>query len=174
MSADQTPPPYPPPSGAYPAQPAPPYQQPQDPRFAAVIDPHATPPGQPSKALGIAALVLALAALVGGASVLAVAGVPIGAQLARAQLTGTPEFDLSQLSPVRDAVLTAEIAVWVATAFGVWALLQGIVAIARRRGRGAGIAAVAIAAIAPVIVSGALLLGFVLGVGLGIEGLGGA
>ncbi|WOF24349.1 hypothetical protein N8K70_06690 [Microbacterium betulae] len=170
MSADQNPPSYPPAPGAYPAPPAAPYPQPQDPRFAATIDPRAPRPPRSSQALGRVALVLALAALVGGASVLTVVGLPIGAQLAHAQLTGSPEFDLSQLSPVRDAVLTGEITAWVASAFGVWALVQGIVAIARRRGRGAGIAAVVVAAAAPVIVAAGFLLGFLLGVGIGLGG----
>ncbi|VXB14916.1 conserved membrane hypothetical protein [Microbacterium sp. 8M] len=59
--------------------------------------------------------------------------------------------DLSAFTPVRDLVLWWEITAWVASALGIWALVQGIVAIARRRGRGSGIAAVIIAALGPLV-----------------------
>jgi len=59
--------------------------------------------------------------------------------------------DLSILTPVRDLILWVEITTWTATALGIWALVQGIVAIAKRRGRGPGIAAVIIAALGPFV-----------------------
>jgi hypothetical protein len=74
--------------------------------------------------------------------------------------------DLSILTPVRDLVLWVEITTWTATALGIWALVQGIVAIARRRGRGPGIAAVVIAAIGPFVygIVGYLTFAIALGV----------
>ena len=47
----------------------------------------------------------------------------------------TEEQLLALLSPVRDLVLWAEIGFWAGTVLGIWALIQGIVAIATRRGQ---------------------------------------
>ncbi len=69
---------------------------------------------------------------------------------------------LALLSPVRGLVLWAEIGFWAGTALGIWALAQGIVAIATKRGGGAGIAAVVLAALGPVVFGvavGAAVLG---------------
>ncbi|MFT4235512.1 MAG: hypothetical protein QM607_11000, partial [Microbacterium sp.] len=68
-----------------------------------------------------------------------------------------------QLTPARDAVATAEFTFWAATVIGIIAIVLGIVAIAKRRGRGAGIAAVIISVLAPGLVLGAAFLGFVIG-----------
>lgn len=155
MSADPQPP-----------QPPAPYQQPGDPRFAAMIEAPAPPP---SAALGRVALLLALLALVGGTVVLGVCCFLVGVQAGRTDFTAATEFDWSLLTPVRDAVLAGEITAWVATALGIWALVQGIVAIARRRGRGTGIAAVVITAAAPVIVATTAVIGFSIGMAVGLD-----
>ncbi|MEJ1088398.1 hypothetical protein WDU99_08720 [Microbacterium sp. Mu-80] len=63
----------------------------------------------------------------------------------------TLENDLAALSPARIQVLWAEIAFWAGTALGVLALVMGIIAVARRRGRGLGIAAIVVAVIGPVL-----------------------
>ncbi|WP_322411830.1 hypothetical protein [Microbacterium invictum] len=104
-------------------------------------------------ALGLTAFLLALAAAVVAPAVGGVGGYFIGAGTGERLLAGTlgTDFDWSLLSPVRDWVLLAEIGFWSGTLLGVWALLQGIVAIARRAGRGWGIAAVVCAALGPVI-----------------------
>lgn len=60
-------------------------------------------------------------------------------------------FDWRILSPVRDLVLLAEVSFWTGTAIGITALVLGIVAIARRAGRGTGIAAVVVAALGPAV-----------------------
>ena len=57
------------PSGAYLYPPTAPYQQPGDPRFAAMVE---APAPAPSAALGRVALLLALVALVGGTLVIGV------------------------------------------------------------------------------------------------------
>ena len=56
--------------------------------------------------------------------------------------------DLSFLSPVREWVLLGEIAFWGGTVLGIWAIVQGIVAVAKRRGLGTGIAAIVVAVVA--------------------------
>ena len=61
-------------------------------------------------------------------------------------------------------VLIAEIAVWAGSALGIWALVQGVIAVVRRRGRGAGIAAIAISVLAPGIALASAFLGAVMGI----------
>jgi hypothetical protein len=141
--------------------PAAPYLPPQDPRYAAYIQPPAPP--QP-RALGVTALVLALVAVVGASTVLAVALVAIGAGVGPRLQGFTPDGGLALLSPVRDWVLVAEIAAWSGAVLGLWALVQGIVATARRRGRGAGIAAIVIAAAGPLVAGAAALLAVLAGI----------
>jgi hypothetical protein len=83
----------------------------------------------------------------------AIAAYPIGAGAGERLASGAlgPRFDWSILSPVRDWVLLLEIGFWAGTVLGVWALVQGIVAIVRRAGRGWAIAAVVCAALGPVV-----------------------
>ncbi|GAB3602372.1 hypothetical protein [Microbacterium aureliae] len=109
------------------------------------------PPRGP--ALGIVALVVAVAAVAGASLVGAWAafriGMGAGAEIAMRPMGA--DFDWSVLSPVREHVLTAELAFWAGTLLGLWALVQGIVAIIRGRGRGLAIAAVVLAATGPVV-----------------------
>ncbi|MET0672396.1 MAG: hypothetical protein ABWY37_02780, partial [Microbacterium pygmaeum] len=111
-------------------------------------------------ALGIVAFVLGLIAAVGASIVAAVAGFQIGIgtgdQLATQLAPAGADFDFALLSPVREWVLLAEVSFWVGTVLGVWAIVQGIVAIAKNRGRGWGITAVVIAVAGPVIYGVAL------------------
>jgi len=74
-------------------------------------------------------------------------GVGVGAE--QASRPASTQFDPLVFVPVRDWVLLGEVSFWLGTLFGVWALVQGIVAIAKKRGRGAGIAAVVLSAIGP-------------------------
>jgi hypothetical protein len=102
--------------------------------------------------LGVSAFVLALIAAVGASIAGAVAAFRIGDGTGRGialQPTST-DFDWSILAPVREWVLLGEIAFWVGTVLGTWALVQGIVATVKNRGRGWGIAAIAVAVIGPV------------------------
>ncbi|GAB2851563.1 hypothetical protein ACFQ0P_11995 [Microbacterium insulae] len=119
------------------------------------------------------ALVVALVAVVGSALAAAAAAFGIGLGTGR-EIALQPmgaNFDWSLLTPVRDWVLLAEASFWIGTALGVWALIQGIVAIATVRGRGAGIAAVVIAAIGPIVfvamLQGFLTAGYAAGSGIG-------
>lgn len=133
-------------------------------------------PGSPaprSSVLGFTALALALVATVGASLVAAIAsfniGLGAGREVASRPFTG--EFDWAVLAPVRDWVLWGEVSFWVGTAIGVWALVQGIVAVVTARGRGAGIAAVVVAALGPVafgaVVQGFLTAGLAAGTGIG-------
>lgn len=81
----------------------------------------------------------------------------------------TFENDLAALSPARIQVLWAEIAFWVGTALGALALVMGIIAVARRRGRGLGIAAIVVAAIGPVLFFVAVFV--MLGIGAAVGSL---
>ncbi len=135
---------------------APPSQAPQ---FQA---PHAAPPvgtllapppsNRRGKPLGIWALVMALVAGVLASAVAGFVSFRIARGAGPALLSATPDtIDLRVLSPVRDLVLAGEIAFWVATVIGVAAVVTGIVATVRGAGRGAGIAAIVIGALGPVV-----------------------
>nr|WP_236571237.1 hypothetical protein [Microbacterium hydrocarbonoxydans] len=103
-----------------------------------------------SSLLGIVALVLAVAATVVIPIIGGIVGFEIGTRLPSGLDTSEPEF-LTILSPARDQVLWAEIAFWTGTVLGIAAIVLGIVAIRKRRGRGAGIAAIVVAAVGPII-----------------------
>ncbi|MCP2637797.1 hypothetical protein K0817_014680 [Microbacterium sp. HD4P20] len=153
---------YPSPSGYSPA-----------PGYPGAGGPYATSaPPRRSRTLGMIALVLALLAAVGASLFAALASFNVGLGTGRQIAMGAlgADFDWSILTPVRDWVLMGEIAFWAGTVMGVWALVQGIVAIATHRGRGPGIAAVVIAAVGPAIfgavVQGFLTAGFAAGSGI--------
>jgi hypothetical protein len=98
------------------------------------------------------ALVLAVLATVAATVLGSIAAFSIGVGTGR-QLVVDPadiDFDWSILTPVREWVLVGELSFWAGTILGVWALVQGIVAIVKNRGRGWGIAAVVVAAIGPI------------------------
>lgn len=131
---------------------------PHGPVFAA---PHAAPPvgtlltpptpSRRGRPLGTWALALSVIATVAASAVGGFAAFRSarGAAPGVATMSST-EFDWRVLSPVRDLVLLFEIAFWSGTAIGIAALVLGIVATARRAGRGAGIAAIVISVLGPV------------------------
>jgi len=160
---------------AYPASYAAPYTAPVSPEYAGVVAPRGS--GSVSgTALGVVAFVLALAAAVGATLLSAVAGFAAAEGAMRHALGFTPEGLenvaprdlLALLTPVRDWVLWAEIGFWAGTALGIWALVQGIVAIAQRRGRPYGIAAVVIAGIGPIVYSTVVYLVILAGIAAGV------
>lgn len=137
-------PPYGPPSGPPGARYAPPVYG----------GPPARPQAEPRRpaVVGIVAFVVALIATLGASLAGAIAayriGFGTGTAMASQPLAG--DFDWSVLSPVRDAVLAGEVSFWVGTGLGLWALVQGAIAIVRGTGRGFGIAAVVLAALGPI------------------------
>jgi hypothetical protein len=97
-------------------------------------------------------------------------GLGAGREIAAAPMS--VDFDWSILSPVRDWVLLGESAFWVGTALGLWALVQGIVALVTNRGRGAGLVAVVLAIVAPIafVVAANVFLTMGLAAGAGFGG----
>jgi hypothetical protein len=63
----------------------------------------------------------------------------------------TSTDDLRVLAPVRDQVLWAELSFWLGTIVGIAAIVIGIIAIAKRRGRGTGVAGLIIAVLGAAI-----------------------
>jgi hypothetical protein len=122
---------------------------------------------------GFIAFVLALLATVGATVLGSVAaygiGLGTGRSIALQSLDG--DSDWSILTPVRDWVLLGEIAFWTGTVLGTWALVQGIVAIVKDRGRGWGVAAVILAVLGPIAfavgVQALLVAGFASGASVG-------
>jgi len=82
----------------------------------------------------------------------------------------TTTGDLSILSPVRDQVLWAELSFWAGTVLGIAAIVLGIIAIVKKRGRGAGIAALIVAVFAAVIFSVVLVIALGAGSATGFAG----
>ncbi|GAA5150401.1 hypothetical protein GCM10025768_15220 [Microbacterium pseudoresistens] len=137
------------------SQPAPTYQAPpgalQGPAagYAAPLPASAEPRGS---TLGVIALVLAVIAGVGCTVLGGWASFEIGRGIVNANdLSAFDESSLRFLSPVRDIVLWAEIAFWAGTIAGITGLVLGIIAAVKKRGRGAGIAAIVIAALGPIL-----------------------
>jgi hypothetical protein len=141
-----------PPSDAYGRPFAAPYATPP----VAGYQPRQPTPAGPS-ALGAVAFILSLLAAVGAPIVVSFAAWGIGTGLGSQEFTTLTENSpstsvlLAALTPVRGQVLAAEIAFWAGTILGIWAIIQGIVAIAKRRGRGFGIAAIVVAVIGPFV-----------------------
>ena len=144
---------------------------PQIPPSYPLAQPYPPPVRTDSPALGTIALLLTIAGAVGATIIAVFAGVAAGPDVLRALESTTPDgsIDLSLLSPVRGWVLTGEVAFWAGTVLGIWAIVQGGIALASRRGFGAGLAAIIVAAVGPVVFVVALTLA--LGVGAGLEGL---
>ena len=126
------------------------------------------------RGLGVVAFVLATVATVGAALGAAISAFAIGLGAGR-EIAGRPftaDFDWSVLAPVRESVLLAEVSFWLGTALGVWALVQGIIALVKDRGRAWAIAAIVVAALGPIVFF-TILQGFLtagLGAGTGIGG----
>lgn len=122
-------------------------------------------PARRSRTSGLIALALALVAGVVAPALVAIAAYEIGSGAVDERLLMTVSVDWSVLTPVREWVLVGEVSFWVGTVCGLWAVAQGIVATVRRTGRGPGLAALIVGAVAPLIFVVALQVGLVLGVG---------
>ena len=121
---------------------------------------------QPTRSTtGIIAFFLALVAVVVPTVAGSISAYLIGAGIDLTASEAEVE-NLSILSPVRDVVLWAEISFWAGTVLGLWALVQGIVALSRGRGRrrGFAIAAIVISALGLIIFVVAVFLFWQLGI----------
>ncbi|WP_067245584.1 hypothetical protein, partial [Microbacterium resistens] len=135
--------------------------------------PFAPEPERPATSTtGVLSLVLALIAVVLGTALGSWAAFEIGrGVVSMDNLTSSTTNPLRLLTPVRDVVLWAEITFWAATALGVVAFVLGIVATVKRRGRGAGIAGLVIAAVGPFVFAGVAWALFTAGAAAGINAL---
>lgn len=118
---------------------------------------------------GVVALVAAVAAAVAAPVTASLAGFRIGMG-AGSEIASRPldaDVDWSILSPVREWVLLGEIAFWIGTALGIWAIVQGIVAAITDRGRPQGIIAAVVAALGPVAFAVAVWLTIAMGYAAG-------
>ncbi|MDR6142216.1 hypothetical protein QE375_001770 [Microbacterium foliorum] len=166
FSAGQPAPAYAAPTGA-PVYPHPAGQQPGAPTYQAAppgayqvpVGGYTAPAGayqapitgeKKSGLMGILALILAIVAAVVTPIVAGVAGFDIGRRLPGGLDTTDPDF-LSVLSPARDQVLWAEISFWTGTILGIAAIVIGIIAIRKKQARGAGITALVVAVLGPII-----------------------
>lgn len=130
----------------------------------------APPPVAPSRALGATALVAALVAAVVSPVVAAVLALRIGLAVSVDDLiSDVSGFVIAALSPVRIETLWAEIMFWLGTVLGIGAIAAGIIAVARRRGRGMGIAAIVIAALGPGVFFLAVTLAYGIGNGIAFD-----
>jgi len=142
-----------------------PYAAPTAPRYGAAL---AAPPPRRSPVLGIVAVIAAgIAALTPIVGSIAGFQIGLGAGKEIALRPSPKSWDLTMLSPVRDWVLAGEVSFWAGTILGLWALVQGIVAIVTRRGRVAGVVAVVLAVIAPVAFGLVTWISIAAGIGSG-------
>ena len=129
-----------------------PYVMPSAPQYGQAIGAPGAAPRQPG-GLGLTALIIAIVAAVVPPVLAAIAAFGVGEVLARngASQGSNPEAfaNLALLAGSREWVLLGEIAFWAGTVLGIWAIVQGIIAIVKRRGRGTGIAALVVAVVAP-------------------------
>lgn len=104
----------------------------------------------------------------GASSAGAIASFAVGTGTDAADFEATPTWNgLGFLSPVREWVLLGEVSFWIGTGLGIWAIIQGVVAIATGRGRTAAIVAVVVAVLGPVIFFAAAAIGLALGLDAG-------
>ena len=125
----------------------------QPPAFAAEPQPQKRSPR-----LGRVALVLALVAVVGAVIVAIVVGI-LAVPYTDYSASGF-NFNLQAGSPDPGQAGVAILSLaggLIGTVIGVWAFIQGIVATAQNRGRGAGIAAIVIAVLGPGLMAAAEL-----------------
>ena len=155
--------PYPP---AYPPAPpaAPPgaYQVPVG-GYAAPSGSYTAPDAapKPSGFLGLLTLGLSILAAVVMPIIGGVSAFEVGRRIPQGVSGSTS--DLGFLSPARDQVLWTELSFWAGTVFGIAAIVLGIIAIRRKRGRGAGIAALIVAVLGARIFFVAVVTAFAVG-----------
>jgi hypothetical protein len=138
-----------------PQQPAPPAYALPNPGYGQYVPQRAVsaPPGAPG--LGLVAFFLGLAAAIVAPVIGSIAAYNIGSGLGAGIVTSierlNANLDPSVFTPVREWVLMGEVAFWAGSVLGIWALIQGIIAITKNRGRGWGVAAVVLATLGPLL-----------------------
>ncbi|GAA1850711.1 hypothetical protein ACFQZV_06940 [Microbacterium koreense] len=158
-------------AGAHPQHP--PYAAPYAPATAAPRALGAVPP-RSTRTLGLIALVASIVATFTAPVVASLAAFTVGhtAALGLSSASVDPSLDWSILAPVREYVLLGEVAFWLGTAIGVWALTQGIVATVKNAGRTLGIVAIVFAALGPLFFAFAVQISLTAGIASGTTSLG--
>ncbi|PKI90519.1 hypothetical protein CW368_10040 [Actinomycetales bacterium SN12] len=136
--------------------------------YQAPVGGYSAPSAPPaSRGMGAVSLVAALIAALVAPAVAGVLALQIGLAVSVNDLFDrSGDFVIAALFPVRIETLWAEIMFWLGTVLGLFGVIGGIVAVARRRGRGMGIAAIVIAALGPGIFF--LAVAIMYGIGNGI------
>jgi len=127
--------------------------------FAPLPEPTADPFGATpsSRTLGLVALIVAAVVVLAASIGVAIAGYPLGEAAGHA-FASTPvgqSVDPAWMSSLQGWVAVLEVAFWLGTLGGMWALIQGLIAVATNRGRAFGIAASVVAVAGPVIFTAA-------------------
>lgn len=158
-----------PPASGYPAAPPGAYQVPVG-GYAAPAGAYAVPETttRRSRLLGLLSLILALIAAVVMPIIAGINAFVIGRVIPPGMTTS--RGDLRIFSPVRDQVLWTELSFWTGTLLGIAAIVLGIIAIRRKQGRGAGIAALVVAALGAVIFAIVLVIALGAGSASGLAG----
>ena len=120
-----------------------------------------TPTDRPvrSPRLGLVAMIIAIALIIGTVIVSVIIG--IGAAPFAVHNAGGFSYNLNAGSsdPTESALAVAGlIQGFGGAAFGIWALVQGIVAVATRRGRAYGVVAIVLAGLGPLITAAVTLI----------------
>jgi len=116
---------------------------------------------KPSGFLGLLALGLSILAAVVMPIIGGVSAFEVGHRIPQGFSGSTG--DLGFLSPARDQVLWTELSFWAGTVLGIAAIVLGIIAIRRKQGRGAGIAALIVAVLGAIIYFVAVFTAFAVG-----------
>ncbi|MGO1630061.1 hypothetical protein [Microbacterium sp.] len=127
-----------------------PYQPPVDSRYAPVVAPR---PKRTTPRLGRVALVLAIGAFVLAAVPLWFAGHSAGRAIGVSAFLDSGVWTWAVLAPARPLIIIGEIGFWLGSALGVWALIQGIVALRTQRGRAPAVWAIVVAAASPILLA---------------------
>ncbi|MEQ6898760.1 hypothetical protein [Microbacterium sp. KR10-403] len=127
--------------------------------FAPLPEPTADPFGTApsSRTLGLVALIVAAVVVLAASIGVAIAGYPLGEAAGHA-FASTPvgqSVDPAWMSDLQGWVAVLEVAFWLGTLGGMWALIQGLIAVATNRGRAFGIAASVVAVAGPVVFTAA-------------------
>lgn len=149
-------------SQAAPAAPPGAYQVPVG-GYAAPAGMYTAPEAAPKRSgvFGLLALALSIVAAVVMPIIGGVSAFEVGRRIPQG-ISGSTS-DLGFLSPARDQVLWTELSFWGGTVLGIAAIVLGIIAIRRRQGRGAGIAALVVAVLGVILFFLAVFTAFAIG-----------
>jgi hypothetical protein len=116
-------------------------------------------PAPRSQRLGQVALLVAIVVFVGTIVVSILIGIAAGPFAVHNAGGFHYSFDIGSSNPTESALAVATLLQWsLGSALGIWALVQGIVAAATRRGRAFGVVAIVLSALGPLATGVATLV----------------